>query len=296
MADIVEVKQMDIVAYLASLGHQGRPHGGKVRFKSPFRDEKEPSFYVYTHNNTWFDWGLGKGGDIIDFVQRLHGVSFPEALEILTGVKASVPKAPEKRPKPQTSAVDVHRLYETLRKRTDQAMIEAFFNAQGVNYYPQIGTVYYPTISGKERIDYAATPMPMRNRSFQGLECREMIDEGKKRTLGETKVPWVLPRDSSIAYMAESILDALATEIVAGDYNHTLIGLNGVGLIKWIPRMVEKLGIKKMYLALDNDEPGNRILPEVEEMLTSLGVASSRMTEHVEAGVKDMHRLLRSKK
>ncbi len=64
----LEAKQIDLVDYLAALGH--RPQ--KIRNKdywylSPLREEKTPSFKVNRSLNAWYDHGIGKGGNLIDF-------------------------------------------------------------------------------------------------------------------------------------------------------------------------------------------------------------------------------------
>ncbi len=63
-----EAKQIDLVDYLSALGH--RPQ--KVRnsdywYLSPLRNEKTPSFKVNRTRNVWYDHGIGKGGNLIDF-------------------------------------------------------------------------------------------------------------------------------------------------------------------------------------------------------------------------------------
>lgn len=62
------VKEIDIVNYLSKLGYEPT----KVRafdywYFSPLRNEKTPSFKVNRRLKLWFDFGIGKGGSIIDF-------------------------------------------------------------------------------------------------------------------------------------------------------------------------------------------------------------------------------------
>lgn len=47
------------------------------------RNENTPSVKWYKEKNTWHDFGIGEGGDVIDLVQRLYGCTFPQALEML---------------------------------------------------------------------------------------------------------------------------------------------------------------------------------------------------------------------
>ena len=50
----------------------------------PFHDDKTPSFVVSPEKNLWNCLGAcGEGGDVIGFVQKLEGVSFRHAVELL---------------------------------------------------------------------------------------------------------------------------------------------------------------------------------------------------------------------
>ena len=70
---ITDVKQIHISDYLHSLGYNPiKQQGGNLWYKSPFRQEKEPSFKVNTEFNLWYDFGAGKGGNIIALAQELY--------------------------------------------------------------------------------------------------------------------------------------------------------------------------------------------------------------------------------
>ena len=50
---------------------------------SPFREESDPSFKINMQKNTWFDFGEGVGGTIIDLVCRLNNCNVKRAIQIL---------------------------------------------------------------------------------------------------------------------------------------------------------------------------------------------------------------------
>jgi hypothetical protein len=80
-----QAKQIDMVDYLSSLNH----HPQKVRnqdfwYLSPLRQEKTASFKVNRTLNVWFDFGFGKGGDIIDFCTLYYNCTISEALSKLS--------------------------------------------------------------------------------------------------------------------------------------------------------------------------------------------------------------------
>ena len=84
-------KQIDIVDYLATLGHKPT----KIRnydywYLSPLRNEKEPSFKVNRKMNVWYDHGLGVGGDLIDFGKLYHKCTVKELLHRLENDRGSL--------------------------------------------------------------------------------------------------------------------------------------------------------------------------------------------------------------
>ena len=81
-----EARKLDMVDYLSGLGHQP----AKIRemdywYQSPLREEKTPSFKINRQLNRWYDHGLGKGGNIIDFAILYHNCTVGEFLQMLKG-------------------------------------------------------------------------------------------------------------------------------------------------------------------------------------------------------------------
>ena len=73
-------RQVDIVEVIGQYVRLRR-HGLRWIGLSPFRDERTPSFVVFSDH--FHDFGTGDHGDVIDFVQRRECVTFPEAVSIL---------------------------------------------------------------------------------------------------------------------------------------------------------------------------------------------------------------------
>ena len=77
---------------------------GKGRVRQgvcPFHEEAEGSFTVYADSEKFYCFGCGLGGDVLDFVQRIEGLTLPEAIRRLDDgtarvVAAPVPVAPRK--------------------------------------------------------------------------------------------------------------------------------------------------------------------------------------------------------
>ena len=80
----------EVVARHVKLKRAGRELTGLC----PFHNEKTPSFTVSEEKGFFHCFGCGAHGDVIGFVMRQEGLSFPEAVERLAGEAGlEVPKA-----------------------------------------------------------------------------------------------------------------------------------------------------------------------------------------------------------
>jgi DNA primase len=82
--DIAAVRERapieDIVGQHVSLKSAGV---GSLKGLCPFHDERSPSFHVRPAAGRWHCFGCGEGGDVIEFVMRIDGLPFAEAVEYL---------------------------------------------------------------------------------------------------------------------------------------------------------------------------------------------------------------------
>jgi DNA primase len=90
MTSIIEAikAKIDIVEEIgpvANLQKAGKNYKGLC----PFHNERTPSFYVFTENQTWHCFGCHESGDIFSFVQKQQNLEFREALGYLAA-KAGV--------------------------------------------------------------------------------------------------------------------------------------------------------------------------------------------------------------
>lgn len=80
---IQTAKKFPIVELLQRNGFQPVKHDNKgVWYYSPFRTERNPSFFV-DNQNGFYDFGAGTGGDVIKLLCQLKNISFVEAVKIL---------------------------------------------------------------------------------------------------------------------------------------------------------------------------------------------------------------------
>lgn len=82
---VSEAKTMDMVDYLSTLGYEpAKIRNNDYWYLSPFRDEQTASFKINRSKNQWYDHGLGKGGNFVDFGIAYHKCSVSELLDKLS--------------------------------------------------------------------------------------------------------------------------------------------------------------------------------------------------------------------
>ena len=99
---VVANAPVDIAALKArhSLGDAVEAAGVRLRGRGrvrqgvcPFHDEAEASFTVYADTEKFYCFGCGEGGDVLDFIQRVEGLTLPEAIRRLDGSPGLAPRA-----------------------------------------------------------------------------------------------------------------------------------------------------------------------------------------------------------
>ncbi|KKS37394.1 MAG: primase protein [Parcubacteria group bacterium GW2011_GWD2_42_14] len=73
------VNIVDVIGQYVKLSKAGKNFKGL----SPFGNEKTPSFFVSPDKGMYYDFSSGQGGDVFSFVQKMEGVDFKGALQIL---------------------------------------------------------------------------------------------------------------------------------------------------------------------------------------------------------------------
>jgi DNA primase len=84
-ADVEKIKAgIDIVSVVSEYVHL-KKRGRSFIGLCPFHKEKTPSFNVDPQKQIYKCFGCDKGGDVINFVMEIKGLTFPEALKELAG-------------------------------------------------------------------------------------------------------------------------------------------------------------------------------------------------------------------
>jgi DNA primase len=181
---------IDVVSPYVELHKAGRNFKGK----SPFTNEKTPSFYVSPERGMYYCFSTSQGGDIFSFIQTMEGVDFREALKQLAekaGVEL-VAEAPEKRS-------ERDRLYALLEETT-KFFEEWLPLAPIATAYLEKRAVKTTTVS-KWRIGYAPGPssggwrLLKEHLAAKGYSLPEMLKAGVVKPGADGKEPFDVFRD-----------------------------------------------------------------------------------------------------
>ncbi len=318
---IEKARGINLPAFIECVSGQTpqRKRANGMFYFSPFRTENVPSLHVSFKNGLWlwYDHGSAEhmGGDAIEFVRNLKDCSFNEAIEILldfdgheltpgrrTSRKDSVRYEQHTRYSHSNSAklrkiFRVREFYDRLSDNYTTTM-KKYFTDRGLRFHEEIGCkVHFHFI---DKVRYIVFPLPYQ-KNMRGLELKEicslekdlgLIDERKKRKNYGTKTLWLFKRNASRLLVTESIVDALAGEIILDDYNISLAALNGVGQVSQLDQMMKALKPKKVLLSIDKDIAGEEATRIAKQILLKNRVVH----EVLKIKQKDLFRELHSTK
>ena len=260
--NIQEAKQIRIADYLQSLGYTPvKQQGNGLWYKSPFREETEASFKVNTDRNLWFDYGLGKGGNIIALAEELYASDYVPYL--LNKIAERVPHIRpvffsfrQQASEPSFQHLEVGELTHPaliryLQERgisTDLARLECkelHFIHNGKPYF----AIGFPNVAGGYEV---------RNRFFKG--CIAPKDISHIRQHGE-------PREKCLVF--EGMMDYLSfltlrmrncptmPDLDRQDY----VILNSVAIVSKAMDVLHRY--ERIHCLLDNDEAGRNAYLEL---------------------------------
>ena len=268
---IKEIKSIPLATLLSQLGHEpAMRKGTRLWYKSPLRREHTPSFKVETTLNCWYDFGLGRGGNIIDLAAEMYQSTDLRYLMRCIADSCPVPSVQtvassylQRHYAPSMERFEVvpleHRaLVAYLQERGIPAHIakakckEAHYCVNGKFYF----AVAFENVSGG---------WELRNRYFKGCRGRKDI----------SYLPWAREGPSTECAVFEGFIDylsALTLGIISGA--DAIILNSVVNVNKAVPYLK---GYTAINCYLDNDTAGRTALTELTAIYGSTVIDSSTL-------------------
>lgn len=251
--DARQMREIPITDFLNAMGiHPAKQRGNALWYSAPYRTERTPSFKVDTNKNVWFDFGIGKGGDIFDLAGEFIGSGdfLLRAAFIAKSGTCPLPimERPQRNEEKEPVFEDIwvrplqdSKLLGYLRERGIFAEI-AITNCEEVRYRVH-GKRYY-AIGFRNN----AGGWELRNRFFKG--CIPPKDISLRRN------------GSDVCAVFEGFMDylsAMQLGIIASDW----LVLNSVSNVEKALKVLD--GYRRIDCYLDNDDAGHRTLERLRE-------------------------------
>ena len=253
---IKEIKSIPLATFLSQLGHEPTVRkGARLWYLSPLRQEHTPSFKVETTLNCWYDFGIGKGGNIIDLATELYQSTDLRYLMSCIADRCAVPSVQtvtstsfQRHSTPGFQDISVvplrsRALIAYLQERGIPAQI-AMASCQQIHYSCR-GKRYYAVAFENQSNGYE-----LRNRYFKG--CIAPKDISIRRVRDD-------PSTECVVF--EGFIDYLSALTLGIIRRADAIILNSVSNVnKAIPVLNDYTTI---YCFLDNDNAGRTALSEL---------------------------------
>lgn len=190
---------LDVIGPYVELHKAGKSFKGK----SPFTNERTPSFYVSPEKGMYYCFSTSQGGDMFTFLQQIEGVEFKEALRILAE-KAGVELTPE-RPEAKSER---DRLYAALEAATTYFTEQLAKQPEALQYLDARGV--REETRQAWRIGYAPGPPRGGWRELkqaleaEGFRTSELLKAGLIKQTDGGKEPFDVFRDRVVFPLRES--------------------------------------------------------------------------------------------
>jgi DNA primase len=232
---------------------------------SPFRSEKTPSFKINPIKNTWYDFGAGFGGTILDLIMQLENKDTKQAVKKLRELAGdttsnsffSFPQHNLNKDNQSNKIID----YE-IKPLNNQALIK-YLQDRKIDYRASkqhLKEIYY-----KVR-DKSYFGLAFRNNS-KGYEIRNKYFKGAVGTKDITTIQAGEKKKECVVF--EGFMDFLSYLTIKPNTGKDFIILNSVALTDKAIEVIKQYNDVK--LALDNDQAGN--------------IATQKIIEHIPGAI-----------
>ena len=241
-------KRIDIISFLAKNGiNPDYNQGINYWYKSPLRNENNPSFKVNSYKNLWFDFGIGEGGDIIKLTSLLFKVDSSNALKILSANHYSNHQKDFNIPDSKVLVTNV--------KEISNIQLINYLESRKLNL--KITKAYCKEVSFKLN-DKSFYAIGFQNDS-KGFELRCKYFKGSSSPKDVT----LIKNNSDKLLLFEGFIDFLSwfscKQFFIG--NHDYLILNTLSFLNKSKALIKEYN--EVLLFLDNDEAGNKATAEL---------------------------------
>lgn len=282
---IDEIRRLPLETFLQRLGHSPtvqKRHD--LWYNAPYREERTPSFKVNTDRNVWFDFGLGRGGDIFTLAGELAGSTdfLTQAKYISEAVGGNF--VPRPAPRPAKERISEPAFQEVEQRTLLYGVLKGYLSERGIP--SEVAARHCRQVSyrvhGKSYFaigfQNVSGGWELRSKLFKG--CIPPKDISLVSRQGT-------PTDACDVF--EGFFDFLSAATLGLTEKNDALVLNSVGNLANSFRYLD--GYKTINCYLDNDEAGRKTFEALRIRYADRAVDRSG----IYAGSKDLNEHLQTK-
>ena len=251
--DIDMIRRIPLADFLARLGHEPvRRSGNELWYIAPYRGERTPSFRVNVAKQLWYDFGLGKGGDIFtlagEFAQSVDFMKQARFIAKAANMVVDRSAFPTYQPKPAAPAFEGVEAVPLLRSPLTDYLAERGipyavashhcfrlnYGVRGKRYF----AVGFPNMAGGYEV---------RSRHFKGCIPPKDVSLVKLENTA-----------ADVCSVFEGFMDFLSAATLGIVGNGDSLVLNSVSNVEKAMKHLDAYG--RINCFLDRDEAGRRTL------------------------------------
>lgn len=293
--NITDAKSIPLDEFLENLGHTcTKEAGGRKWYRSPYRDEKTPSFVLSRDKHAWYDHGEGAGGNILDLAIKyanLDGIS--EALKFIektVGTGYTIPTIRQ-----ELKPVQPDLPYYTLIDQSEFQIYSGRALSKNAQYLvsrgidpkaaaPYLKAVRFTQRDGGKKV-YSGFGLP---NIAGGFEVRRAGDWAKTSVGHKDVSAFSADRENAPWHCFYSMIDFCTFLTIdkppVGAYNYLIV--NGDGLIEKAEQFLEPLDPGFMIHYPHSDPSGQKAYARLLQFTVDNGWSGGDRA-HIYEGFKD---------
>lgn len=282
---IDNIKKQPIKEFLSNQGiYPNKDYGTYGMYRSPLREDPTPSFKVDFRKNLWYDFGQGRGGDIIELVQVIDNCNFISAVNKLKDRNCNLSMNHN----------------DTPSIAYNQSKLEVL-KVEYLHYYPLVSYVESrgipASLAQKElkQVTYKSKDREFIALGFQndkgGWELRNKHIKG-----ATSKAPTIIKqKDCKNTVLFEGFFNYLSFKAMypKASNNYNYVVLNSITMIdKAMPFLRSQ---KNVYSFLDLDKPGVKLYNQLQKDLNKTDTCLHNCAEKIHIGFTDLNDYLKQR-
>lgn len=268
LADPTHCRQLDLAALrlahplpeIAAGSIKLQRSGDEWKGCCPFHADSSPSFTIFAHGQRFQCFGCGAGGDVLDFVQRLHGVGLREAAAMIAGSNLPAVHLAAAPVDDRSVRIAAARAIWRAAVPAASTLAETYLRSRGIHIHipDSIRFARLSYCQGRDLYPVLIAAVASADNHFTGIQRIYLNDGTGKAQVAKPKLSLGRIAGGAIRlapaarklFVTEGLEDGLTLQQAQGCATWVACGA------AMLPRLVLPAGVNEVVIGADNDGAG----------------------------------------